>query len=156
MDSGERYPVLYKLLYIKECIPVTNRFHMIFQRFLINGDTFQNKRGFPQSQGVAFNRIGVIGVFHHKLVTQTLKLSRSQRATMIQLLFQTINSGKQGSILTWDILYAASCAYRQASQHPQESGKTAHLSQHRESPPAHKVPEHDGRKFPIVPQLALH
>jgi hypothetical protein len=53
-DNGfrESYPVLYKFLYIKKRIPVTNRFHMIFQWFLINGDTFQNERSCPKRFGL--------------------------------------------------------------------------------------------------------
>jgi Fic family protein len=64
---------------------MADRFHMIFQRLLINGNAFQNKRGFTQSKGITLDCIGVISVFHHKLVLKALKFSSGHRDAFLYI-----------------------------------------------------------------------
>ena len=62
-----------------------HRFHMVFQRFLIDRKTFEHHVRFAQCKSIALDRIGVICVLDRKILIQPLQLSRCQRTSLIKL-----------------------------------------------------------------------
>lgn len=68
----KRNVIFYYILYIEKSISMTNYLQVVFQRLLINGDTFQNQSGFLKSQCIAFDGIGVVGIFNEEFLTETL------------------------------------------------------------------------------------
>jgi len=67
-DFGKRNFVLHQILYIEKRIFMTNNFRMLFQRFLVDGDAFQNQSSFFESKGIALYDIRVVGIFIQEFV----------------------------------------------------------------------------------------
>ena len=70
---------------------MTNCFQMVFERFLINGHTFQCHSSLFKRKSVAFNGIGVVCELNHKLVSQTFHFTGSEWAHGGEFFFFIIN-----------------------------------------------------------------
>ena len=57
---------------------------MILQRFLVDGQATQNHVGFPESQSVALDGIGVVGVLHNEFFRQPCHFALGQGTAGIQ------------------------------------------------------------------------
>ena len=67
--------VTHKLTDIIKGFLVTDCLHVILERLLVNGQTPENKVSFTQGQRIAFNSIGVVGVFNGELFIQAFQFA---------------------------------------------------------------------------------
>ena len=87
----QRRVFLHKLAHIIERFLMTDSFHMIFQRLLVNSQSTENKVRFPKRQRIALNGIGVVCVFNCELLVQSFNLTLCQRSSAVQLSFFAFN-----------------------------------------------------------------
>ncbi len=83
--------VFYKLTHIIKGFLVSDRFHMILERLLINGQAAEHQIGLTQCQGVPFYRIGIVGILYDKFLIQSFDLTLGQRSASVKFRFFAVD-----------------------------------------------------------------
>ena len=77
--------VLDKHTHKIKCFFVPNSFHMILKRLLVNGQSAKYHISLTQGECIAFDGIGVVGIFNCEFLVESFNLTGSQWTAGIQL-----------------------------------------------------------------------
>ena len=84
---GKRLFILHELRNEVESLFVADDIKMVFQGLLVDGQSTEDEIRFLKGQGVAFDGIGIVGVFDGKLIIQGLDFAWIERRKQIEFLF---------------------------------------------------------------------
>ena len=88
---AQGYVFPYELSDIVEGLLMSDRLHMILQRFLSDRKALQDEIRLPERQRIAFDRVGVIGVLDGKLLIEAFQFSLCQRPPVVQFFFLAVD-----------------------------------------------------------------